>query len=143
MTIDDIITVVATPRSVCCLVPSNNLLSNSLNRCNFLFTQFKIRLLRVGISHDAQRAQGDRDDPTETEFLSTYSIPLGQSSSKQFLPPATPFTEEEARNTTRRRPGSTIDCCRNLPDFAGLEPARREAKIDERRRSVSRTGGNE
>lgn len=27
-------------------------LSNSLNRCNFLFTQFKIRLLRVGISHD-------------------------------------------------------------------------------------------
>jgi hypothetical protein len=67
------------------------------NRCN-LFTQFKIRL-GGDQSRSARTRQGGRVDvdPTETEFLPTY--PFGS----KFLPPATPYTEEEARNTTRRR----------------------------------------
>jgi len=50
-------------------------------------------------SRSARTRQGGRVDvdPTETEFLPTY--PFGS----KFLPPATPYTEEEARNTTRRR----------------------------------------
>ena len=50
-------------------------------------------------SRSARTRQGGRVDvdPTETEFLTTY--PFGS----KFLPPATPYTEEEARNTTRRR----------------------------------------
>ena len=123
MTIDDIITVVATPRSVCCLVPSNNLLSNSLNRCNFLFTQFKI-ILKSGCC-----VWGSVTRTRRSAHRAIVTIPQKRNSFPHTV---------SARAPDRRLIADAI--YRTLPVS---NPARREAKIDERRRSVSRTGGNE